>query len=235
MQWEPGKAHGYHVLTFGHIVGELIERISGEPLNQFIQTIIFEDEKNSCFTFGINEKEKLLADIQEPVGGTSLGAIVKKAKEVGSMGITSFNDPMLLTAPIVNSGQWKSSLMPGANGFSSAIALVETYKKMIDRDNSVFAVDHLEKIIAVASTGKDETLKQDTTWSLGFQLNGGAIRFGSLSGMGSRNFGHYGIYGSVAFADPDRKIAFSYVKNQCGEPDDHSHAHRLMDALYQSL
>src|ERR1700745_1544142 len=34
--WEPGTASGYHALNYGHLVGEIVRRISGKPLKQFV-------------------------------------------------------------------------------------------------------------------------------------------------------------------------------------------------------
>jgi len=235
LSWEPGTAHGYHVLSFGHILGEVITRVSGVSLNHFVKEIFFSDHKEPGFSFGAGKHFTSLAEIQKPLAQSTMDGFIAKAESLGAESLANYNGPEVLTPPIVNSDLWKSALMPGANGFASAIGLAAIYRKLLDRRSSLLSPEHLLQVSAVESEGEDKTLKQNTVWGLGVQRSGGAVCFGSASGAGIHNFGHYGIYGSVGFADPERKIAVAYVKNQCGEPDDHSHAHNIIEALYQSV
>src|SRR4030088_1080104 len=79
---------------------------------------------------------------------------------------------------------------------------------------------------------RDEVLKVDTAFSLGFARPLGEFRFGSSQ----RAFGHPGAGGSFAFADPDRGVAFAYVMNRLGfHLNDDPREKSLRDALYSSL
>jgi CubicO group peptidase (beta-lactamase class C family) len=84
------------------------------------------------------------------------------------------------------------------------------------------------------SSGPDLVLKRDTRFSHGFMMG----LPGPLSsfGPGARNFGHNGLGGTLAVADPDRKMGFAYVTNHLGnyvlvDP----RARALLDATYASI
>jgi CubicO group peptidase (beta-lactamase class C family) len=79
---------------------------------------------------------------------------------------------------------------------------------------------------------RDEVLKVDTAFSLGFARPLGEFRFGSSD----RSFGHPGAGGSFAFGDPDRRVAFAYVMNRLGfHLNDDPREKPLRDALYRCL
>jgi CubicO group peptidase (beta-lactamase class C family) len=79
---------------------------------------------------------------------------------------------------------------------------------------------------------RDQVLKVDTAFSLGFARPLGGFRFGTSQ----RAFGHPGAGGSFAFADPDRRVAFAYVMNRMGfRLNDDPREKALRDALYRCL
>ncbi len=79
---------------------------------------------------------------------------------------------------------------------------------------------------------RDEVLRVDTAFSLGFVRPLGELRFGSSD----RAFGHPGAGGSFAFADRDRDVSFAYVMNRLGfHLNDDPREKALRDALYRCL
>jgi CubicO group peptidase (beta-lactamase class C family) len=101
--------------------------------------------------------------------------------------------------------------LPAANGIATARALAKLYAATIGPVDGIRLLD--EATVADAtreqSNGRDEVLILNTRFGSGFFLNS---PFSPL--MGPRSFGHAGAGGSLAFADPDRGVAFAYVMNR---------------------
>src|SRR5437667_4916294 len=128
--WEPGSKHGYHALTFGYLVGEVVRRISGKSLGTY-----FSDEVAGPlgldFHIGLSEQddarvaEMLPMPLPEP-GEDNL--IAKAFSDPQSMTFKAFANPPDLMAPgTVNSRQWRAAEMPAANGHSDARSLDRIY------------------------------------------------------------------------------------------------------------
>ncbi len=235
--WVPGELHGYHVLSFGHLLGELIQRISGVTLDIFLQREVLAFS-GADFSFGYRSQRPAAAELLMPPEGTSMAKISRRANSMSPLSITRYDDPHILTAPFANTAQWKNACLPGANGFTTAKSLAQIYAALLTPSKPLLSRERMCEITKTHSAGVDQTLGEFTRWGLGFQLTGGTIRFspsGTSQSSVDASFGHYGIYGSVGFADTDNNIAFAYTLNQCGEPADHNRAHRLIDALYAAL
>src|SRR5436309_4854914 len=116
--WEPGSKHGYHALTFGYLVGEVVRRISGKSLGTY-----FRDEVAGPlgldFNIGLSEQddarvaEMLPMPLPEP-GEDNL--IAKAFSDPQSMTFKAFaNPPDLMVPGTVNSRQWRAPQRPAAN------------------------------------------------------------------------------------------------------------------------
>jgi CubicO group peptidase (beta-lactamase class C family) len=237
--WEPGTKHGYHAMTFGFLVGELVRRISGQSVGQFLQTEIGKP-LNADFFIGVPESEdaraaEMLAEPPPPPGEDSW--IQQLLREPQSMAArTFFNPPRPPQA--MNSRVWRAAEIPASNAYATARGIARIYAALAGGGSldGVQVLDRHTLSLAVQeqSHGVDAVIPMVSRFGLGFWLPTADTPYGPSP----RAFGHPGRGGSVGFSDPDAQIGFGYVPNQyqgalLGQRDPRVAA--LVEALYASL
>ena len=240
--WEPGSKHGYHPLTFGYLVGEVVRRISGKSLGAY-----FRDEiagpLGLDFYIGLSGKddarvaEMLPMPLPEP-GEDNL--IAKAFSDPQSMTFKAFaNPPDLMVPGTVNSRQWRAAEIPAANGHSDARSLARIYGALAQGGEldgySVLSLEAIDRARVEQSYGDDAVLLGlPSRFGLGFMLDLPEHRIVPRGDM----FGHPGAGGSIGFADPEAGLGFGYVMNKMILPPDYFIDPRwrgLVDATYASL
>lgn len=240
--WKPGEGHGYHAITFGWLVGEVVRRISGRSLGTF-----FRDEiatpLGAAADVHIGLDPSFFPRVAEmgpmaepdPDTGLDIQAIVQN--EPDSVSAHAFaNPPNTLAEGVVNSPAWRSAEIPGANGHATARALARIYGALAiggELDGyRLLAPESIARCHQEQSRGLDLVLRIETRFGLGFMLS---LPAGSL-GPNPRSFGHPGAGGSLGYADPDAHIGFGYVMNRM-EPAIlvGPRVARLIEALYACL
>jgi CubicO group peptidase (beta-lactamase class C family) len=219
--WEPGTAHGYHAVSFGWLVGEVVRRISGRGLGTY-----FCDEIAAPLGLdlhiGLAEAEhSRVAEMSEiPTDGIdadALGLAQVIFADPQSMAALAFvNPPSMALGP--NNAAWRSAEIPGANGHGTARDLACVYGALARGGRlggvRVLAPESIARCAAEQSRGRDLVLQIDTRFGLGFMLP--QDRRDARFGPSPRAFGHPGAGGSLGFADPDNKVGFGYVMNRMG-------------------
>ncbi len=225
--WEPGTAHGYHALTYGWLVGEIVKRVDGRPIGQFVAEelsgplgldlwiglpdehhdrvvpLIAMDPTESSFDLTDPEIAPLLADLAtaflDPESVTNRALHLNGAFGLGGGGM-SWNQPEV----------WRSQI-PAANGITNARSLAALYAACVSEIGGVRILDDetVKRATEERSEGRDRTLVVPTRFGLGFFI---PSTFSPLMGPGS--FGHAGAGGSHGLADADRRIGFAYVMNK---------------------
>jgi CubicO group peptidase (beta-lactamase class C family) len=223
--WEPGTAHGYHAITYGWLVGEVVRRISGKSLGTF-----FHDEIATPlgleFWIGLPEEHEprvapLIGGLAEPsedaesplaslLGGESLTA--KAFNLNGAFGGSSTG---------ANSRIYHAAEIPAANGITNARSLARMYAGLIGTVDGgpaepLLTRDQVDRARQRQTEGADRIIsfpalgvELETPFALGFWS---ASEMGRFGGVGA--FGHPGAGGSVGFADPENKLAGGYVMNR---------------------
>ena len=218
--WEPGTQHGYHAVTFGWLVGEVVRRITGRSLGTYFREAIAQP-LGLDLHIGVDEAEHgRIADMSEiptdAVSADAMGLAQIIFADPQSMPALAFlNPPALALGP--NNAAWRSAEIPGANGHGGARDLARLYGALAcggDLDGvHVLSRESIARLATEQSHGPDLVLQVTTRFGLGVMLSQDQpdARFGSASG-----FGHPGAGGSVGFADPSRRIGFGYVMNRMG-------------------
>ena len=216
--WEPGTRHGYHALTFGYLVGELIRRITGQTPGAY-----FRDEiaapLGADAHIGLSAREDgRTADMigAPPPAPGEFNLFAEAAKNPDSVTAKTFMNPLALSMALVNSRGWRAAEIPAANGHTNARALARIYGALA-RGGEVDAIrvvdpGELAACSVEESFGRDEVLLIPTRFSSGFMLS----QPGEEMGPNPRTFGHPGAGGSLGFADPQAKIGFGYAMNRMG-------------------
>lgn len=236
--WTPGTRHGYHPITFGWLVGEVLRRASGKGVGRLLQDS-FAHPLGLDMHIGVPAAEQVrIARISRPAPDPSnveaTGFMQKMMADPTGITARAFANPMSI-ATGTNTAEWRSAAIPAANGHATARAVARFYAALAVGGTldgvEVLPRDILKYCWTETSAGADAVLGIDTRFSHGWMLS--QNRPGAAFGPGRRSFGHPGAGGSLGMADPDRGIAVGYVMNRMGahillDP----RAVRLVDALY---
>ena len=237
--WEPGTRHGYHGMTFGWLVGELVRRVSGRSLGTYFRAEIAEPLGLDTH-IGIGpEHDDRIATMYAFEPTPEMMEQMRERREQfeanqdAAVRETQGNIPMPPDAH--NSEGWKRSEIPAANAHSDARSLARLYGALAiggELDGvHVLSREAIERATVEQARGPDATLVMPTRFALGFWL---AQEIGM--GPNANSFGHPGAGGSVGFADPDARIGFGYAMNQMKQGLlVESTGKRLIDALYAAL
>jgi CubicO group peptidase (beta-lactamase class C family) len=236
--WEPGTRHGYHAITFGYLVGEVIRRITGKSVGRY-----FKDEIASPLNIdahiGLNAAEDVrVADMigAPPPAPGEFDLFAEIAKKPESVTAKTFMNPLVLSMAMANSRAWRGAEIPAANGHTNARALARLYGALARGGEAdgvrVMAAREVPACHVEESRGPDEVLLISTRFSSGFMLS----QPGEEMGPNAVAFGHPGAGGSLGFADSEAKIGFGYTMNRMGggillDP----RAKSLIAAAYASL
>ena len=215
--WEPGTAQGYHMVSFGFILGEVVRRVTGRTIGEYLRREISDPmgidvhiglpdaEHHRCADMvnkphirdvlakgGAPGHPESLAD--HPMAGLSIAMGFVPDDELGS------NDIAL----------WRRSEFPGTNGHVSALGLATFYNGLAQE--KILTGEHLQKV-RVSQGGYDPDVVlgprvADHGWGLGYMLNQRGV-----AGPNPGSFGHGGSGGSYGFVDLEHRIGYAYVMN----------------------
>ncbi|MEI7916100.1 MAG: serine hydrolase domain-containing protein [Mycobacteriaceae bacterium] len=239
--WEPGTAQGYHMVSFGFILGEVVRRVTGRTLGQYLRTEIAEPMGIDVH-IGLPQREhsrcaemidkphirEVLAAGGAPGHPTSLQEHPMAALSVA---VGFIPDDELGCEDIA---RWRAREFPGTNAHVSALGLATFYNGLAQE--KVLSREHLEKV-RVCQGGFDPDVVlgprvADHGWGLGYMLNQRKV-----AGPNPLSFGHGGSGGSYGFVDLEHRIGYAYVMNlfdatKCNA-DPRSRA--LSDEVYRAL
>lgn len=227
--WEPGTGHGYHAVTYGWLVGEVIRRVSGRSVGRFVAEELAGPLGLDLWVGLPDEQQARVAPLTNrgPGGeaaGTPESAPPGEGKDLASM-IREFLGPdalilkalggaseVLVQEGMFNRPEVRAAELPAANAVTNARSLAKLYAATIGPVDGVGPLLTPEQITAATTaqtSGADQVLMFETSFGLGYMLSCPFSPYG-----GPRGFGHSGAGGSMAFADPEHGIAFGYAMNR---------------------
>jgi CubicO group peptidase (beta-lactamase class C family) len=208
--WPPGTQHGYHMRTYGWLVGELLRRVTGRTPGQYVRDEV-------CAPLDLDIWIGLPEEVE--------GRVAKVVPPRGSIrdALAPLGDSMLLARVFANPSDlfdydqmWNgrelhACELPSSNGIGDARSLARMYASLVGE--GVDGTRLLQPSTVDAATveqvrGPDAVIMAESAFGLGFMLG---QSFGAANPEGC--FGHAGAGGSLAFADPGTGIAFGYVMN----------------------
>jgi len=217
--WEPGTKHGYHALTFGHLVGEVVRRVTGKSVGTYCREEIA-GPLGIDFHIGLDARddnrcaEVIAAPSPAPGQPNPLG---DAARNPESMTAKAVNNPAgALKLSTINSRTWRGAEIPAANGHTNARALSRFYGVLarggeLERVR-ILSAEQIERCRTEESNGIDAVMSVPMRFGLGYRLTQPVAKYGP----NQHAFGHTGAGGSLGFADPDAKLGFAYTMNQMG-------------------
>ncbi len=223
--WEPGTRHGYHALTFGYLVGEVIRRVSGQSVGNYFRENVAQP-LDADFQIGLPDKDhartstlhgRLIGGDPKASGSKipePLKAFMRDMADPTTMTGAAFNNPRI-PPDAVNSAEWRRAEIPAANGHGTARSLARIYGALAcgGEVDGVRILDGetIERAIEVQAEGPDAVLGgMPMRFGLGFMLRSPIMPLSPSP----RAFGHPGAGGSIGMADPDAGVSFGYTPNK---------------------
>ncbi|PXX61739.1 CubicO group peptidase (beta-lactamase class C family) [Nocardia tenerifensis] len=262
--WQPGTEHLYHAVTFGHLVGEVVRRISGKSLGTFFAEEVAAPLGLSAWIGLPEEQEGRAAHIEYTSGFTVeqlLAGMIKATgldkatvtawinavwgpdsvqMRAGSLGgaLDNAADP---ASAYYTTRAWRAAEFPAANGIADARSLARMYAATVSDVEGV-------RLLEPATVERARAVQTDKTRMHGlppeldipadrsFNMSLGFWRACPMLPMtGPEAFGHPGSGGSIGFADPDSGIGFGYVTNLWDLRPDDPRASKLAEAVRSCL
>lgn len=226
--WEPGTASGYHALNFGHLLGEVVRRVTGKTLKRFVADEI---------------AGPLGADLQigaRPDDTTRIAPVIPPpplpfdfaAMDPTSPAVKTFTGPLVDALP-ANTAAWRSADIGAANGHANARSVAQVLSTVTLQDPRFLSADAVDAIFDVQADGTDLVLGVPLRFGIGY----GLAKPETIPYVPEGRVCFWGGWGgSVIVMDLERRITFAYMMNKMapgiiGSP----RAESYMRAAYASL
>ena len=233
--WPPGTASGYHSLNMGHLLGELVRRVTGKSLTRFVAEEIAEP-LDADFQIGAKEADwpRITNVVPPPPFPFDLATLPKD----GVMRKT-FTGPMP-TAETAWEPMWRRAEIGAANGHGNAMALNRT-ARVVTLGGTMGGKEYLspetvELIFREQASGTDLVLAQNLRFGIGYGLRAE----GPTEWLPKGRVCFWGGWGgSIVIMDLDRKITLTYAMNKMGagtlgSPRTQAYVHKIYEALGDS-
>ena len=221
---EPGARHAYHAWTFGWLVGELVQRVSGKPLGEFLASEMAKPLGLDGLHVGAPEHvharaaSTLRPDRQLDVEGLRptgkrIEAALRAVRAPFSLeAFARAHLPHGMNEFDFDAAQVLSASIPAVNGLFTARALARLYAALAGGGEldgvRLLSAQTLARATEIQSRRRDYALfGARMNWRLGYH------QAFTLRGGLAPSFGHLGANGSCAWADPSQELAVGYVRN----------------------
>lgn len=205
--WSPGSASGYHALTQGYLVGELVRRLTGHSVGRFFAEQVAGPLGADFFIGTPESADSRVAPVVPPESAA------RWSSDDAPLASRTFLNPPL-PAQTSRSLPWRRAEIPAANGHGNARAVAGVLSVLAcggeARGVRLLTAKGCERVFDEQSDGKDLVLGVPLRFGMGFGLTGelfpGAPRTCFWGGWG----------GSVAVADLDARVSVAYAMNKMG-------------------
>lgn len=239
--WKPGARHGYHTMSLGLYMQELIRR--ADPSHRTLGRFFHEEIATPLgldFHIGLPDDfpDTRLARLKTLSTWRALGALTKTPP---ALILKTLQPRSLLRRSMLFSDlDWNDRRalrveVPSGGGVGTARSIARAYSAFAEGGGELGISPATMAAITAAPNeglGRDQVLGVESYFALGFLRPGPRVAFGSTP----RAFGAPGAGGSFGFADPDTRLGYAYVMNRmdfylADDPREKS----LRDALYSAL
>ncbi|MBA4011142.1 MAG: serine hydrolase [Phenylobacterium sp.] len=228
--WEPGTAPGYHGLTQGYLVGEVVRRITGKSLGTVFREEIAQP-LNADFYIGLpaSEDARVAELIPPPPAEAGLGPGAQSELQANM----SDNPPLEVSE--TRTRAWRGAEIPAAGGTGNARSVAEVQSVLanggVAKGKRILSEAGCRKALELQIEGQDLILGIPARFGMGFGLAGGAM---PLPNPNTIYWGGYG--GSLVIIDMDARTTFAYAMNKmAGTTTGDMRAFSLAMAMWEAL
>ncbi len=229
--WEPGTDSGYHAISFGFLVGEVVRRVSGKRIGQFLQDEV-------CAPLGLKDmyigapesvepriaklKSRIVITpelIQQMQQRVSTGAPVVDPLLERAMGFRpgAMLQPQQDEDNVFDSPQMHRAEVPAAGGIMTGRDLARMYACLGNGGEldgaRLMSAERVRTMSTQQTRRPDKVIGVEVGWALGYMTGG---LEGWPQGPRETAFGHAGFGGSIGFCDPEVGMAFGFTTNALG-------------------
>jgi CubicO group peptidase (beta-lactamase class C family) len=229
--WTPGQRFAYHTNTYGHLIGEIIHRVTGQMPGARLRSIA--DSLDADLWWGVPATEQhrcadvIWAPAQPMPDRVDFDGLDGDALMVA---LAHFNPPGYSSNHVVNTAEWRAAQVPSTNGHGTATGVARIYAALLE-PGRLLSRSLLDEATRPHVTAVCPILGEETTFGLGFKPTTQRRPLGP----NAHSFGHFGTGGSLGFADPDAGVAFGYVMNHVIPRWQSTRNRALIDAVYAGL
>jgi CubicO group peptidase (beta-lactamase class C family) len=211
--WTPGERCGESALFYGHLVGELVRRVDGRSLGEFLREEVCGPHAIEFFV-GLRAAELSRAVELTGLGddfdhGTASGRPELFARAMG-------NPPGSRDPAVVNGTPWRAAEIPAVNGHGTARGVAALYAALLE--GRLLSADSLREATSVQCRGTDAVFGHEAAWGLGFAIDGDCFGMGGLGGSygGACDGGRY-AFGFVtgSMGDERRGLELENAVREC--------------------
>jgi CubicO group peptidase (beta-lactamase class C family) len=208
--WEPGTAVGYHAVSIGNLMGEIIKRISGKSVGNFFREEIAEP-LDIDFHIGLaDEHHARVAEIYQSVEASpeemfelEEGSVISKVMTNG-----------IMTAPDALTPEWRRAEIPAAGGHGNGRSIAESMALMANgghyKGKQIFSKEITKHALQEQIRGNDLVLIEPLRWGIGFALPiQNSIWHGFFTVDQVCFWSGWG--GSMSIADMEKRVSFGYT------------------------
>ncbi len=203
--WEPGSASGYHAVTQGYLIGEVVRRITGKSIGAW-----FADEVakplGADFFIGLPESEDHRVSLVIPPP-----PLDPSAMDASELVIKTFTNPPA-DATLVANEWWRRAEIPAANGQGNARSVATIQSIIAGRGQArgvrLLSAEGTDPIFEVQADGTDLVLGTPIRFGMGYGLGNETMPLGPTACF----WGGYG--GSLIVMDQDAELTVCYVMNR---------------------
>ncbi len=203
--WEPGTASGYHALTQGFLLGEVVRRITGQSLGRFFSENV-SGPLGADFHIGLKAADDARVS---PLHMAKPPDLVRAG--IPELGIRTLRNPAVEAATAMEEW-WRRAEIPAANGHGNARSVAAIQSVVSNggeaRGTRLLSQSTVERIFEEQSNGADLVLGVPLRFGIGYGLASASMP------MGPRSFSWGGYGGSLVFNDLDGRLTVAYVMNR---------------------
>jgi CubicO group peptidase (beta-lactamase class C family) len=234
--WELGAGHGYHGVTFGHLIGEVLRRATGRTCGELVHDELARPLDVELWMPLPPECDERTSDLVVAVSEN--GTFFDRWNPETSLGPKAFGNPPDANDPAhCMSDEWRRAEIPAANMHANARALDRLYAVLAlgGRWGSEELVPRelVDEFGRVHVQGDDLVMELPTAFGLGFEHTIPEWRFGP----GEHTYGHNGSGGSLGIVDPESGVSLGYAMNRLWWGPDRTDPRwgPIFDALYAAM
>ncbi|MDA0784855.1 MAG: serine hydrolase [Proteobacteria bacterium] len=211
--WPVESKGAYNSVNIGYLAGEVVRRVTGTPIQQFVQ-------ENICAPLGVDyqigvrdEDLTRVADLQPNPAGSAMAA--QAAAGESPLSRAWRPNPKPMNTDVQNSREFRTAGIPSFGGFGEARAMARIYA-MLANGGTIDGVRILSPEAVARATVTQWTEEADgmtgrpMRYAMGYAKNPPGA---TIMGPNENAFGHLGSGGARAIADPDRNLSLCFVSN----------------------
>lgn len=222
-----GSQLAYHAVTAGYILGELVERVTGQDIRQFLHENIEKPMEMDFFNYGLKPELRDQVALNYPTGmHPRLGTDLYLNRVLGG--------GLQLAVDVTNDTRFMDTVCPAGNIYTSAEQANRFFEMLLNGGNykgrQILSPETVfRSTLPTSSTTIDRNLLAPMRYALGPMLGSNPVGiFGPNSGQA---FGHLGFSNILCWADPERDISVSFLNT--GKSVVGTHLPALANVLYQ--